>query len=400
MSTNSIVQGEQVAQLWPLIFRAGLEIAFAHRTFVWPGRAAVHCVIIGLAQRRDEPAQRRLFSYADAKGEPTETRHGALTAYLFDARDADRDLVVREESRPINGAPRIIIGSKPIDGGYLIFDANARAKLLAQEPDTEPFLRPYVGAQEYLNGGERWILALQDAAPADIRQLPIVRQRLRQVTAYRRGEIAALGKAEESKKTPGQSSLALADTPSAFHVTVIPTRPFLAIPEVSSERRDYIPIGWLEPPTIPSNLIRILPGATLWHFAILTSHMHMAWMRQIGGRLESRYRYSIGLVYNNFPWPEAEPAQRARIEPLAQAVLDARALPRNATSTLADLYDPDTMPAQLRKAHHDLDLAIDRLYRKAPFGSDRERVEYLFTLYQRLIDPLHNAKRSRPGRRS
>lgn len=395
VSTNSIVQGEQVAQLWPLIFRAGLEIAFAHRTFVWPGRAAVHCVIIGLAQRRDEPAQKRLFSYADAKGEPTETRHSALTAYLFDARDADRHLVVREESRPINGAPRIVIGSKPIDGGYLIFDADARAKLLAQEPDAAPFLRPYVGAQEYLNGGERWILALQDAAPADIRQLPTVRQRLRQVTAYRRGEIAALGKAEESMKTPGQSSLALADTPSAFHVTVIPTLPFLAIPEVSSERRDYIPIGWLEPPTIPSNLIRILPGATLWHFAILTSHMHMAWMRQIGGRLESRYRYSIGLVYNNFPWPEATPAQRAKIETLAQAVLDARALPRNATSTLDDLYDPDTMPAQLRKAHHDLDLAIDRLYRKTAFGSDRERVEYLFTLYQRLIDPLHNVKNRR-----
>ena len=199
------------------------------------------------------------------------------------------------------------------------------------------------------------------------------------MTAYRRGEIAALGKAEESKKTPGLSSLALADTPSAFHVTVIPTQPFLAIPEVSSERRDYIPIGWLEPPTVPSNLVRILPGATLWHFAILTSHMHMAWMRQIGGRLESRYRYSIGLVYNNFPWPEASVAQRAKIETLA----------------LADLYDPDTMPASLRKAHHDLDLAIDRLYRKAAFGSDRERVEYLFTLYQRLIDPLHSAKNRR-----
>ena len=144
--------------------------------------------------------------------------------------------------------------------------------------------------------------------------------------------------------------------------------------------------------------MRILPGATLWHFAILTSHMHMAWMRQIGGRLESRYRYSIGLVYNNFPWPEASAAQRTRIETLAQAVLDARALPRNATSTLADLYDPDTMPAPLRKAHHDLDLAIDRLYRKAAFGSDRERVEYLFTLYQRLIDPLHSAKNRRANR--
>lgn len=385
VSTNSIVQGEQVAQLWPLVFRAGVEIAFAHRTFVWPGRAAVHCVIIGLAQRRNEPAQKRLFSYADAKGEPTETRHGALTAYLFDARDADRHLVVREESRPINGAPRIVSGSQPIDGGRLIFSDDERAAFLLLEPDAEPYLRPFVGAEEYLNGGSRWILALQDAQPSHLRAMPHVRDRMRRVRDFRL----------QSKRL---STLAIANEPARFNVTVIPTQPFLAIPEVSSERRNYIPIGWLEPPTIPSNLIRILPGATLWHFAILTSHMHMAWMRQIGGRLESRYRYSIGLVYNNFPWPDATPVQHAKIETLAQAVLDARALPRNATSTLADLYDPDTMPAQLRKAHHDLDLAIDRLYRKAPFGSDRERVEYLFTLYQRLIDPLHNAKRSRPVR--
>ncbi|MDE0945405.1 MAG: hypothetical protein OSA39_00930 [Sphingobium sp.] len=189
--------------------------------------------------------------------------------------------------------------------------------------------------------------------------------------------------------------MTIANEPARFNVTVIPTLPFLAIPEVSSERRDYIPIGWLEPPTIPSNKLRILPNATLWHFGVLTSHMHMAWTMHIGGRLKSDFQYAIGLNYNCFPWPEASVAQHAKIETLAQAVLDARALPRNATSTLADLYDPDTMPAPLRKAHHDLDLAIDRLYRKAAFGSDRERVEYLFTLYQRLIDPLHSAKNRR-----
>lgn len=282
----------------------------------------------------------------------------------------------------------MIIGSKPIDGGYLIFNANERAKLLAEEPNAGNLLRPYVGAEEYLNGGARWILALQRASPSEVRRLPLVMERLRRVSAFRRGEIPAFGKGRDKHKNPGVSSRALADTPAAFHVTVIPETPFLAIPEVSSERREYVPIGWLEPPTIPSNLIRILEGATLWHFGILTSRMHMAWMRDIGGRLESRYRYSIGLVYNTFPWPEATPAQRTQIEALAQTVLDARALPKNATSTLADLYDPDTMPAELRKAHRELDLAIDRLYRRTPFGSDRERVEHLFTLYQRLADPL------------
>jgi hypothetical protein len=155
-------------------------------------------------------------------------------------------------------------------------------------------------------------------------------------------------------------------------------------------RREYVPIGWIEPPTIPSNQLLVIENAALWHFAILTSRAHMSWLRFIGGRLKSDYRYSTGLVYNTFPWPEATPSQRAQVEVLAQAVLDARRLPKNSTSTLADLYDPDTMPAELRRAHRELDTAVDRLYRRAPFGSDRERVEHLFTLYQRLIDPLQN----------
>lgn len=387
VATNSITQGEQVAQLWPILFhRLRLEIAFAHRTFAWPGRAAVHCVIVGLARAGEEPAEKRLFSYIDGKGEAVESAHGALTAYLFDAKEADRHLVVKEEGRPLNGAPRIIIGSKPIDGGYLIFDANERAKLLLTEPEAERFLRPYIGSQEYINGGMRWILALQEVGPGEWRTLPIVRDRVAKVGSYRRGEIPAFGK-DERKGRPGLSSLALAETPTAFHVTVIPSDSFLCIPEVSSESRAYVPIGWLDPPTVPSNLVRILPEASAWQFGILTSAMHMAWLRHIGGRLESRYRYSIGLVYNTFPWPEATPAQRAKIEAFAQAVLDARALPKNATSSLADLYDPDTMPPELRKAHRDLDAAVDRLYRARPFASDRERVEHLFPLYEAMVQP-------------
>jgi len=382
VATNSITQGEQVAQLWPVLFhRLKTEIAFAHSTFVWPGRAGVHCVIVGLARAGEEPPEKRLFSYIDGKGDPIETRHGALTAYLFDAKEADRHLVVKEEGRPINGAPRIVSGSQPIDGGHFIFSATERASFLASEPGAKSYLRPYIGTEEYLNDGKRWILAIQKAAPAQLRSLPLVKQRLQLVREYRR----------RSKRV---ATLAIADSPASYNVTVIPECPFLVIPEVSSENREYVPIGWLEPPTIPSNKLRLLPNATLWHFGVLTSRMHMAWLGDIGGRLESRYQYGIGVVYNTFPWPEAGPAQLKKIEALAQAVLNARALPTNATSSLADLYDPNTMPKELRDAHRALDLAVDKLYRARPFGSDRERVEHLFPLYEALVQPTSAAPRA------
>lgn len=377
VSTNSITQGEQVAQLWPVLFKAGLEIAFAHRTFVWPGRAAVHCVIVGMAQRGDEPAEKRLFSYVDGRGEPNETRHLSLTAYLFDAKEADRHLVVRRERASLCGKPLIRVGTKPVDGGNLIFGPAERATLLAEEPLAEQVLRPFIGGHEFINGAARWLLHLQGASASVIRASPALRGRVAAVRRFR-------------EECGGPLALSLAADPTSYHVTVVPDAPFLVIPEVSSERREYIPIGWVEPPTIPSNKLLVMEGASLWHFAALTSRSHMAWVRHIGGRLKSDFQYSPGLVYNTFPWPDATPAQRAHIEALAQAVLDARALPKNATSTLADLYDPDTMPAELRRAHRDLDTAVDRLYRRAPFASDRERVEHLFTLYQRLVDPLQN----------
>ncbi len=377
VSTNSIVQGEQVAQLWPVLFKAGAEIAFAHRTFVWPGRAAVHCVIVGLAQRGDEPAEKRLFSYADAKGEPTETRHSALTAYLFDAKEADRHLVVKEESRPINSAEKLKTGVQMIDNGIYTFDNAERARFLTEEPGAEPLFRRFVGGDEYINGFHRWILYLADATPTQLRQLPHVRQRVSAVREYRSG-------------SSRPSTIRMADEPMRLGVDERLTSDYLVIPNTSSERREYVPIGWLGPNVIANQKLRILPDATTWQFGVLTSRMHMAWMRQITGRMKSDYMYSVGVVYNTFPWPDATPAQRAQIEALAQAVLDARALPKNATSTLADLYDPDTMPAELRRAHRELDTAVDRLYRRTPFASDRERVEHLFTLYQRLIDPLQN----------
>ena len=387
VATNSTTQGEQVGQLWPLLFdRYRLELAFAHRTFAWGsdarGKAHVHVVILGLDRRDNARTDKRLFSYPDLNADPEETRHAVLSPYLFDAGGlADPHLTVRGESRPINGLGKLIIGSKPIDGGHYIFDTEERAALLSVEPDAAPFLRPFVGAREYLQGGKRWILALHDAPPATLAQLPHIKERIATVRAYR----------QASKSAPTQK---LAETPTLYHVNVLPTTPFLVIPKVSSERREFVPIGWLEPPTIPSDLVFALQDATLVDFALLTSAMHMAWLRHVGGRLESRYRYSIGLVYNTFPLPP-EGTQLAKLDPLAQAVLDARAAHPGAT--LADLYDPDLMPPNLRKAHTTLDRAVDRLYRPGGFASERERVEHLFGLYEKMTAPL--AVKPKPRRR-
>ena len=379
VATNSITQGEQVAQLWPILFdRCGLEVAFAHRTFAWGsdarGKAHVHVVIIGLDGREAVPGRKRLFSYPDINGDPAETRHAVLSPYLFDAGGlADPHLTVREESAPANGLPRLISGSQPIDNGQYIFSSEqAREEFLSAEPAAAPFLRPYVSALDYLRNRHRWILALHDAPPSVLAGMPMVRERIARVREFR----------SRSKR---KQTLILADYPTRYNVNVIPTAPFLVVPEVSSERREYVPIGWLEPPTIPSNLVRILENATLTHFALLTSAMHMAWLRHIGGRLKSDYRYSIGLVYNTFPTPTRW-ANNDRLESLAQAVLNARAAYHDAT--LADLYDPDLMPPSLRRTHRALDRAVDRLYRSRGFASERERAEHLFMLYEKMRAPL------------
>jgi hypothetical protein len=379
VATNSITQGEQVAQLWPLLYeRYGLEIAFAHRTFAWGsdarGRAHVHVVILGLVRSEHVPAVRRLFSYDDLNGEPHESAHAALSAYLADASELrNPHVVVRESHVPLNGMPPLLSGSQPIDDGNYIFERDERATFLDAEPGAERFLRPYVGAQEYLNGGERWILALQDATPAELRAMPRVVARMRAVREFR----------QASKR---QSTLNLADYPARFNVEVIPSSPFLVIPEVSSERREYIPIGWLAPPTVPSNLVRIVLDAEAWHFALLTSAMHMAWARHIGGRLKSDYRYSIGLVYNTFPAPELDAAARRSLAVRANEILAARS--EHAGATLSDLYDPDLMPAKLRRAHSALDRVVDAFYRRKRFESDRERAEHLLGLYERAVSPL------------
>ena len=389
VATNSITQGEQVAQLWPILFgRCGLEIAFAHRTFAWGsdarGMAHVHVVIIGLDGRDEVPAVRRLFSYDDPKADPHESAHAVLSPYLFDAGGlADPHLVVRKESRPINGLPQLITGSKPIDDGQFIFTPDEAASFIAEEPGAKPFLRPFIGAREYLQGSQRQILALHEASPSELARLPRVRERLAAVRSYREG----------SKSKPTQQ---IADTPAIYHVNVLPKAPFLVIPQVSSERRQYVPIGWIEPPTIPSDKLRLLENASLGDFAILTSAMHMAWMRAVTGRMKSDYMYSVGVVYNTFPTPPND-VDLSSLTPLAQAVLDARA--EHSGATLADLYDPDLMPVKLRRAHQALDRVVDRLYRPRKFSSERERVEHLFTLYERMRAPLTAATKKKTRRK-
>ncbi len=391
VATNSVTQGEQVAQLWPLLFdRYQLEIAFAHRTFAWGsdarGKAQVHVVIIGLEHQRMARAEKRLFTYPDHVGEPEESRHSALSPYLFDAgRLSDPHLTVQEASRPINGARPLIIGSKPIDGGNYIFGAAEREALLAVEPEAARWLRPYVGAREFLENGERWILALHNASPAILARLPEVRRRMVAVRSYR----------ENSKSTPTRK---LAATPTLYHVNVTPSAPFLAIPETSSEQREYVPIGWLQPPTIPSNALKVLLDATLMDFALLTSAMHMAWLRHIGGRLGSGYRYSIGPVYNTFPLPPTnKTADAAKLKQRAKAVLDARA--KHPNVTLANLYAPDLMPPNLRRAHQALDRAVDQLYRRAGFDSEQSRIEHLLMLYEKMCSPLETKVKPKSSRR-
>ncbi|MDE0152701.1 MAG: class I SAM-dependent DNA methyltransferase [Gammaproteobacteria bacterium] len=389
VATNSITQGEQVGQLWPILFdRCKLEIAFAHRTFAWGsdarGKAHVHVVIIGLDRRENARANTRLFNYPDINDQPEETRQAVLSPYLFDASGLPNPyLVVREESSPINGMPRLKTGVQMIDNGILTFEESEKEEFLAIEPEAAPFFRCYIGGDEFINGFHRWILYLRGINPTELKRLPQVAERVAQVRAYR-----------AASRRP--STRRMADFPTLVGVDERLDADHLVIPNTSSERRAYIPIGWLGPSVIANQKLRILPNASLTDFALLTSAMHMAWMRTVTGRMKSDYMYSVGVVYNTFPLPSQE-ADLSKLEPLAQAILDARA--EHLDATLADLYDPDLMPPNLLRAHQALDRAVDKLYRRKGFGSKRERIEHLFMLYEQAQAPLEAQTKARPKRR-
>ena len=382
VATNSITQGEQVAQFWPVIFeRHDLDISYAHRTFAWGsdarGKAHVHVIILGLDAAEHAPSDRPLYTYPDINGEPLVGTCKIITPYLLDgSRLKDPHRLVKEASQPVNGLRRLLTGSQPIDNGHYIFNSDQRAELLSEEPGAEPFMQPYVGAREYLRGGDRWILALHEAPLGVLSSLPRIQERIKAVREYR----------QASRRT---STRQLAQMPRAWQINLLPERPFLVLPEVSSERREYVPIGWLEPPTIPSNLLKVLLDASLAEFGLLCSAMHMAWVRAVAGRMKSDYRYSVGVVYNTFPTPQgfSDDDASAKLDVVAQAVLDARSAHPDAT--LAELYDPDLMPTDLRKAHRDLDRAVDRLYRSRPtFKSESERLQHLFGLYEQMLGTL------------
>jgi hypothetical protein len=373
VSTNSITQGEQVGVLWPDLIRLGITIHFAHRTFQWNsearGKAAVHCVIIGFGLQGIP--QKWLFDYENPRAEPHAIQVANINPYLVDGPD----VVLSNRTKPICDVPRIGIGNKPIDGGNYLFTAAGKDEFLAREPAAAPWFRRWIGADEFLNGYERWCLWLGDCPPEQLRRMP---EALKRVEAVKKFRCA-------SKSAPTRK---LAETPTRFHVENMPSDTFLLIPKVSSEKRYYIPIGFEQPDTLVSDLVFVFPHATRYHFGILQSLMHNSWTRAVCGRLESRYRYSVGIVYNNFPWPSPSDKQRSAIESAAQHVIDVRA--RFPEASLADLYDPIVMPPELVKAHRVLDRNVDRAYCRKSFSSEAERVAFLFERYLQLLAEIQD----------
>ena len=365
VSTNSITQGEAVANLWKPLMLNGIHIDFAHRTFQWDSEASakahVHCVIVG-------------FSIAPFTGQKiiydkdTAVKANNINGYLADAPD----VFVASRSKPICEVPEIGIGNKPIDDGNYLFSKKEMDVFINSEPLSAQYFHPWYGSREYINQEPRYCLYLGDCTPGELRRMPECMKRVEAVKEFRL-----------TSKSPG--TVKLAETPTRFHVTNMPKSNYIVIPEVSSERRRYIPIGFMTPEILCSNLVKIIPDASLYHFGVLTSNVHMAWMRAVAGRLKSDYRYSKDVVYNNFPWPSSVDEQKSVIETTAQDILEARALYPD--DSLADLYDPVAMPVELRKAHQANDRAVWEAYGKAwDITSESDCVAYLMNKYKELTE--------------
>ena len=379
VSTNSITQGEQVANLWkPLFEQYGIQFDFAYRTFRWDSeadiKAHVHCVIIGFSSvtgESDSPLKRIYIS--DLQSIPAKNING----YLMDGEN----IWIDSRNKPLCDVPEIGIGNKPIDGGFYLFTEPEMQAFVAKEPKSSAYFRPWYGSDEFINNRKRFCLWLGDCSPAELRAMPLCYERVMNVREYR-------------LKSPSAGTIKLADKPTHFHVENMPDGNYLLVPRVSSERRRYIPMGYMSPDMLSSDSVHIIPNASLYLFGVLTSNVHMAWMRVVCGRLKSDYRYSKDIVYNNFPWPGfssvspeshsgISPEHVARIEATAQAILDARA--KYPDCSLADLYDEVTMPPELRKAHQDNDRAVMQAYGFTPGKtSESECVARLFEIYQEL----------------
>lgn len=365
VSTNSICQGEQVANLWKPLHDMGIHIDFAHNTFRWDNeamdKAHVFCVIVGFSR---EVSEKRLYIHETPDAPEILKLPGNINAYLVDAPDA----FIWNRKKPLCDVPAISIGNKPIDGGFYLFSDAEKDDFLKVEPGAGRYFHPWIGSREFLHGERRWCLWLGDASFSDLKDLPRCRERIELVRSYRLA----------SKSAPTRR---LADKPTRFHVENMPEGNSIVIPEVSSERRRYIPMGFIGPETMCSNLVKLIPNADLYHFGILQSQFHNAWMRTVCGRLKSDYRYSGGVVYNNFVWPEPSDSQREEVERRARAVLDARAAQEGAT--LADMYDPDneTFFPELMRAHRELDASVEACYGVDFNGDERLITAHLFRLY-------------------
>ena len=370
VSTNSVTQGEAVANLWKPLFAEGAHIDFAHRTFRWDSeakiKAHVHCVIVGFSLA---PNLAPKVIYTSDRAQTVSHING----YLLDAED----IFVESRSTPICDVPEIGIGNKPIDGGNYLFTAEEMAEFIKREPASEKWFKPWYGSQEFINRAPRYCLWLGECPPNELRKMPECLKRVEAVRNFRLASSSA-------------GTVKLAERPTRFHVENMPNASYILIPKVSSEQRRYVPIGFMTPDTLCSDLVFIIPKGTLYNFGVLTSNVHMAWMRVVCGRLKSDYRYSKDIVYNNFPWPTPSDAQKAKIEQTAQGILDARALYPDCS--LADLYDEITMPPELRKAHQENDKAVMDAYGFTRGTLERTSeaacVAALMKMYQKLTEAV------------
>lgn len=365
VSTNSITQGEQVASVWkPLYERFGVHIDFAHRTFRWDSEASlkahVHCVIVGFSEAANAEAR---IIYDEGSVQKVEN----INAYLL----AAETIFIEGRKLPISQVPNMIGGNRPVDGGHLLFKQDEMEAFIKAEPNSAKFFKKFSMGADYIRGKFRYCLWLVGITPQELNSLPKVKERVKKVR-------------ESRLQSTFKQTRDLADTPTLFREQLNP-RTYLAVPKVSSENRRYVPIGYLDESVIPGDKLFIIPEATLYDFGILTSNVHMAWMRAVAGRLKSDYSYSNTIVYNNFPWPTPTPAQKERIEKTAQAILDARAL--YPESSLADLYDELTMPVELRKAHRANDKAVMEAYGFwGRLNSEAACVAELMKLYKALTE--------------
>ena len=377
VSTNSISQGEQAGILWGEMFHNyHIKIHFAHRTFAWDsearGKAHVHVVIIGFGAFDTNIKQ--LYDYENVKAEAHEVKVKNINPYLMEGKD----IVVLKRGNPICDVPPMNFGNMPLDGGNLLLSDEERKELIQNNKQINEYIKPLISAREFLNGGTKWCLWLENISPTDLKSMPLVMERVQKVKEFREKSIAPTTKA-------------ISNIPTLFRDRNNPET-FLVVPRVSSERRKYVPIGFFDKKSIAGDTCMIIPNSTIYHFGVLTSLMHMTWMKYVCGRLESRYRYSKDIVYNNFPWPSSpSEAKVKKVEEAAKAVLEARkAFP---DSSLADLYDPNTMPPKLVKAHTALDKAVDACYGKTTFPDERTRIEFLFDLYDQYTQPLTEGKK-------